>query len=101
MLEKQVVEHKELNVPLGKFSALVCKSCNEVFYDSATVAEIQKRSKQKGLFGIAAKKTKVAQVGNSLAIRIPKEIADFIKLKKEREVRIEPKSRHAFLVEVV
>lgn len=100
-LEEQLVEHKELEIPLGKFPALVCKSCGEHFFEADVVDQIQKKSKEKGLFGIAAKKTRVAQVGNSLAIRIPKEIADFLNLNKEEEVRIQPKSKHAFLVEVV
>ena len=47
-----------------------------------------------------AKKTKVAQVGNSLAVRIPKEIADFIKLKKEEEVRIFPKNKKEIIIEI-
>ena len=42
--------------------------------------------------------TKVAKVGNSLAIRIPKEIADFIKLKKEEEVKITPKSQRELII---
>ena len=51
------------------------------------------------MFGLA-KKTKVAKVGNSLAIRIPKEIADFLKLKKEGEVRIVPKSQNELIINI-
>ena len=59
--------------------------------------KIQARSKELGLFGLA-KKTKVAKVGNSLAIRIPKEIVDFMKLKKEEEVKIVPKSQKELVI---
>lgn len=98
-LKEKVVEHKEFGISLGKFKALVCNSCNERFYDSDVVSKIQLKSKELGLFGLA-RKTKVAQVGNSLAIRIPKEIAKFIKLKKEEEVRIIPKNPKEIIIEV-
>jgi hypothetical protein len=99
-VEKKKVEHKEFGVSLGEFDAQVCVNCNEIFYDGKTVDKIQAKSKQLGLFGLTAKKTKVAQVGNSLAVRIPKEIANFANLKKEEEVRIIPKSKKEILVEI-
>src|SRR3989344_9290089 len=96
-LKRGEVEHKELGISLGKFPASVCSKCGEVFFDESSVDRIQKKSKELGLFGLA-KKTKVAKVGNSLAIRIPKEIADFLKLKKEEEVRIVPKSQNELII---
>ena len=98
-LEKKEVEYKELGVLLGKFQALVCNKCNEVFFDEHSAEKIQRKSKEAGLFGIA-KKTKVAMVGNSLAIRIPKEIAEFVGLKKEELVKLIPKSNKEILIEV-
>ena len=98
-LEKKEVEHKELGVSLGKFQALVCNKCNEVFFDEDSAEKIQKKSKELGLFGIA-KKTKVAMVGNSLAIRIPKEIAEFVGLKKEGLIKLIPKSKKEILIEL-
>lgn len=99
ILEKKLVDYSEFGVSLGKFKGAVCCSCGEVFFDSEIAKKIQIKSKELGLFGLA-KRTKVAQVGNSLAIRIPKEIAAFTKLKKEKEVRILPKSPHEFIIEV-
>ena len=93
ILEEKIVEYKEFGIPLGKFTANICKNCGEAFFDSETAKKIQEKSKEMGLFGLA-KKTKVAKVGNSLAIRIPKEIAEFLKLKKEKEVSIVPKNSH-------
>ncbi len=98
--EEKMVEHKEFGISLGKFKGMVCTSCGEVFFDAQTADKIQARSKELGLFGLSSKKTKVAQVGNSLAIRIPKEIAKFINLKKEEEVRIIPKGKREFMVEI-
>ena len=98
-LKEKTVDYKEFGVSLGKYRGKVCTNCGEVFFDSETAKKIQAKSKEMGLFGLA-KKTKVAKVGNSLAIRIPKEIAEFIKLKKEEEVRIVPKSQSELIIGV-
>ena len=96
-LKEKIVEYKEFGVSLGKHKASVCAKCGEIFFDTVTAKKIQSKSKELGLFGLA-KKTKVAKVGNSLTIRIPKEIAECIKLKKEDEVKIIPKSQNEILI---
>ena len=98
-LKEKTVDYKEFGVSLGKYKGKVCANCGEVFFDSALAKKIQMKSKELGLFGLA-KRTKVAKVGNSLAIRIPKEIADFLKLKKEEEVKIMPKSQNELIIGV-
>lgn len=98
-LEERVVEYKEFGVSLGRFKGQVCSQCGESYFDSGTAKRIQSKSKEMGLFGLA-KKTKVAQVGNSLAIRIPKEIVQFLHLKKEEEVRLVPKGPHELSIEM-
>ena len=88
-MKKQEVEHREYGVSLGMFPATVCPRCNESFFDAETAKKIQQKSKEKGLFGLS-KKVKVGKIGDSLMIRIPKEIAKFIHLKEGKEVRINP-----------
>ena len=98
-LKGKVVDYKEFGISLGKYKGNVCSDCGEVFFDSETAKKIQAKSKELGLFGLS-RKTKVAKVGNSLAIRIPKEIAEFLKLKKEEEVKIMPKSQKELIIGV-
>ena len=85
-------EYKEFGVLLGSFKADVCKKCGETYFDEKTASRIQEKSKSLGLFGLA-KKAKVAEIGNSIAIRIPKEIAEFVKLEKGKEVVIFPSGK--------
>ena len=92
ILKEKTVEHEEFGISVGKYKGRECSKCGEIFFDSDTVDKIQAKSKEMGLFGLA-KKTRVAQVGNSLAIRIPKEIAKFVNLKKEGEIKIVPKNK--------
>ncbi len=96
-LDEKIVDYKEFGVSLGKYKGSVCANCGETFFDSETAKKIQAKSKEMGFFGLA-KKTKVAKVGNSLAVRIPKEIAEFAKLKKEAEVKIVPKSQNELII---
>ena len=98
-LSKKFVEHKELGVIVGTFKALVCSKCHEVYFADDVVAKIQQKSKELGLFGLA-KKAKVGVLGNSLALRIPKEIAAFLNLRKGTEVRLVPQNRHDLMVRV-
>ena len=98
-LIQKKVEHEEFGVSLGKFEAQVCSKCNEVYFDSEIVNKIQTKSKKLGLFGLV-KKTKVAKVGNSLAVRIPKEIVDFTRLKKEGSVKVFPRGRKEIIIEL-
>lgn len=93
------VEHKEFGILLGIFPASVCEKCNEVYFDEKTAEEIQKKSQEMGLFGLA-RKVKVAEIGNSIAIRIPKEIGNFMNLKKGKEVIIFPENKHALHVQI-
>ena len=83
------IEYKEYGIPLGKFPAFICSKCGESFFDPETAKNIQNKSKEKGLFGLS-KRVKVGKVGDSLMVRIPKNIAKFVKLKVGKEVRINP-----------
>ena len=96
---KKNVEYKEFGVLLGNFKADVCKKCNETYFDEETAGKIQEKSKQMGLFGLA-KKAKVAEVGNSIAIRIPKEIAEFLNLKKGKEITMFPEGKKGLHINV-
>ncbi len=97
-VKEKIVDYKELGKSFGKFKANVCEKCGEVYFNSETVDKIQQISRKLGFFGIV-KKARVAQVGNSLAIRIPKEIALATGLKKGTEVRIEPKGKNNIEIE--
>src|SRR3989339_349209 len=96
-LNDKTVQYTEFGISLGKYKADVCENCNEQFFDSDIAKKIQAKSKELGLFGLS-KKTKVAKVGNSLAIRIPKDVAKYINLKKEAEVKIIPKSQTELII---
>ena len=96
---QKILEYKEFGVSLGNFPAEVCEKCNEIYFDEKSVEKIQNKSKELGLFGLA-KKVKVAELGNSIAIRIPKDIVKFLNLKKGAEVILFPETKHDVHIQV-
>ncbi|MAF34762.1 hypothetical protein CMO91_02865 [Candidatus Woesearchaeota archaeon] len=97
--KKEQVRYAEFGVPLGRFSAEVCQKCGEEFFDEKTADKIQAASKKAGLFGMG-RKVKIAELGNSFAVRIPKDLAKLIKLKKGQEVSITPDGKKGFRIGV-
>ncbi len=88
-LKKGKIKEHMYGVYLGEFPAEICNKCNESFTDKETTKKIEEIAKKKGLFGLG-KKTKITKSGNSLAIRIPKDIANFLKLKEGKDTFIHP-----------
>ena len=61
---------------LGTYVAEVCPSCGETLWNEKDVIRMEKKAKELGVWGLE-QKTKIAIVGKSLAVRIPKRLADF------------------------
>lgn len=89
ILENGKIKEIMFGVYLGEFPAQICTKCNESFTDEKTTKKIEELAKKKGLWGLG-KKTKITKTGNSLAVRIPKDIADFLNLKEGSEAYIHP-----------
>ncbi len=92
-LKKGKMKEYMFGVYLGEFSADICSKCKESFTDAETTRKIEEIAKDKGIWGMG-KKTKITRTGNSLAVRIPKEIADFLKLKEGKDAYIHPEGKN-------
>ncbi len=88
-LKKEKTKEYMFGVYLGEFPALVCNKCHESFTDSSVMKEIEEIAKKKEIWGLGAM-TKITKTGNSLAVRVPKKIADYLKLKDGEGVYIYP-----------
>ncbi len=85
-------KHVMFGVDLGTYPAERCSACGEVFTDSSAMEKIEAEAKAKGIWGIG-KKTKITRSGNSLAVRIPKEVVSFLHLKEGQEAYIHPEQK--------
>ncbi len=91
ILKKSTVKEHMFGVYLGEFPADICSKCGESFTNEETTRKIEEAAKKKGIWGLGAV-TKITKTGNSLAVRIPKKIADHLKLKDGEEAYIHPES---------
>ena len=89
VLRKGMIKESMFGVYLGDFPAQICSACEESFTDAATMQKIEEAAKKKGIWGLGSK-TKITKAGNSLAVRIPKKIAEHLKLKSGKEAYIHP-----------
>ena len=90
-LKEGSIKESMFGVYLGEFPAKICSACNESFTDSQTTKEIEKVARQKGIWGLGHK-TKITKSGNSLAVRIPKEIVKYLKLEEGKDAYIYPEN---------
>ena len=88
-LRKGMIKESIFGVYLGDFPGQTCSVCGESFTDAATTQKIEETAKKKGIWGLGSK-TKITKTGNSLAVRIPKKIAEHLKLKNGKEAYIHP-----------
>jgi len=96
---KKNIEYSLYGILIGKFPAIVCETCKESFFSEETSKKITQIIKSKGLWGLQAK-TKVGQAGQTLDIRLPKKIIEFIKLKKGTEVTITPENQNKIVITI-
>ncbi len=96
-MKKKKVEYTQFGISLGNFDALVCAKCNETLFEGNVSEQIEKKAKENGLWGLA-KKTKIGTSGSSLDVKLPKQIADFLSIKKGQEVLIQPSAKNKFEV---
>ena len=97
---KKKVNYSQFGIVLGKFDAFVCPLCDETLFEDSVSQQIEEKAKKFGIWGLA-KKTKIGTSGSSLDVKLPKQIADFLKLKKGQEVIVEPSAKNKIEITVV
>ncbi len=86
---KKKVDYALAGVNLGKFDAWVCSNCKETIFEGKESIKIETKAKEQGIWGLAAK-TRIGTSGTALDVKLPRAIVNFMKLKKGKEVIIEP-----------
>ena len=99
-MQEKKVEYIILGQSLGKFAAFVCNHCDEKIFSGETFDLIEKKARQKGLWGIAAK-TRIGTSGNALDVKFPKAIVEFMHLKKGQEVLMQPVDENTVQIAVI
>lgn len=89
VLRRTKIHEVMFGIDLGEFQAEVCGKCHESFTNEATTSAIENAARKKGIWGLG-RKTKITRTGNSLAVRIPKDIVRFLRLQEGGEAYIRP-----------
>ena len=97
---KKKVEYVQFGKSFGMFDALVCPKCNETIFEGAVSEQIEKKAKELGVWGLA-RKTRIGTSGSSLDVKLPKQIAEFLGLKKGQEVVIEPVRKNKIEITII
>lgn len=84
---------------MGLFDAEVCPACGEAFFDEKASEKMDAAAKKAGVWGLEAR-TKVGQVGNSLDVKINKQLANFMNVKKGDDVRVYPDGKKRLIIEI-
>ena len=98
-LRRGKVREETFGVDLGEYPAEICDSCGESFVNRDAMRKIEARAKEMGLWGLA-KKVSIAKSGNSLVVRIPAELARFLRLKGGEDALVRPEGREKIVVEL-
>ena len=98
-LKKVKADYEYYDIYIGKFDAEKCLECGEIFFTENASDKIDRIAKEKGLWGLE-RRSKISYSGNSLIVRIPKDIAEFLDLKNGKEIQIHPEGKKKLVVEI-
>jgi len=87
------------DIYFGEYESDVCPKCGEVIFTEKSFDAIEAKAKELGVWGLAHK-TNISYSGNSLMVRIPKDIAKFLGMMKEKEVLVALGGKKKLVVEV-
>jgi hypothetical protein len=86
-------------IDFGIKEAEICTRCGAEYISQGLMEELEAEVKRRGLFGLE-RRGHVAKSGNSLVIRIPKEIAESLKIKRDMPIIIYPSDSRKLVIEV-
>jgi hypothetical protein len=98
-LKRGFTEVEFFGIDFGVRRTSVCKDCGSEYLSQEVMEELESKVKRRGLFGLE-RRGRVAKSGNSLVIRIPKEIADSLKIKRDLPIVIYPSEPRKLIIEV-
>ncbi len=99
LLKKSKTEVEFFGMDFGLRPCEICTRCGSEYLSQELVEGIEAEVKKKGLFGLE-RKGRITKSGNSLVIRVPKEIADSLNIEKDSQITIYPSDKKRLIVEI-
>ena len=98
-LRKTKVEVEFFGIDFGLRDAEVCIACGSEYLDHETLKEVETEIKKRNIFAME-RKIQVDRSGDSLVIKIPPEIAEFLGIHYNSLVQLFPVDRNRLEVKV-
>ncbi|MBI2110077.1 hypothetical protein HYT58_02820 [Candidatus Woesearchaeota archaeon] len=92
--DKLIIE----GIDCGVLDVEYCSKCGEEYLPEQTMELVETKLKEKGLWGIQRKEVNLWKSGNSVLLRIPKDIADKLKLKPDEKVTIYAEGKNKLII---
>ncbi len=87
-------------VVINDIKAHYCPDCKEELFDSKKGDKLYEEVSKLGILQPFESRKKITKVGNSFAVPISKDIADFMQMKKGGEIRIKVQSPKRLVVDI-
>lgn len=94
--DKVVVE----GIDCGVLDVEACNKCGEEYLPDEALEVVEAKLKDAGLWGVKRKKVNFWKSGSSVVLRIPKEIADDLKIVSNRHADIYAEGKNRIVVEL-
>jgi len=98
-LKTGFAEVEFFGIDFGAKRVDVCSDCGSEYLSQEVMEEVEAEVKRRGLFGLE-RRGRVAKSGNSLVIRIPKDIAKSLKIRRDVSIVIYPSEPKKLIIEV-
>ena len=98
-LKKSKTEVEFFGIDFGIQSCEVCAQCGSEYLSQELIEKIEKEVRRSRFFGLE-RRARVTKSGNSLVIRVPKEIAKSLRIEKDTAITIYPTEKRKLIVEV-
>ena len=93
--DKVIIE----SIDCGILDIEYCQKCGEEYFPEETMKIVETRLKEKGLWGIQRKEATLWKSGNSVLLRIPKEMAENLNLRPDEKVIIYQEGKRKLIIE--
>lgn len=77
-----------------------CQKCGEEYFPEETMDVVEKKLKENNLWGIKRREASLWKSGNSVLLRIPKEIATQLNLKPDEKVTLYTEGKNKLIMSV-
>jgi len=88
------------SVMVRDVNGFYCSECKEELFDSKEGDKIFEKVSKLNVIRPFESRKKIAKVGNSFAIPVSKEIADYLQIKKGEDIQIKVQNRNRLIIDL-